>query len=129
MITNISSVSVYVEDQSKAKTFWVEKAGLKLVREIPMGPDSYWMEVAPVGGGTVLVIYPRKYMKNWERMQPSIMFECEDIYETYARMKANGVEFLDKPHSMKWGTFAQFVDQDGYVHFLKERTGKAGRGD
>jgi predicted enzyme related to lactoylglutathione lyase len=122
MITNISSVSIYVEDQNRAKAFWVEQVGFRLVRDVPMGPDGSWMEVAPPGGGTVLVLYPRTYMKNWDRMQPSIMFECADIRETYARMAANGVSFLDKPMSMKWGTFARFVDPDGYVHFLKERS-------
>ena len=66
MIAKIATVSVYVEDQTKAKAFWVEKAGFKLIREIPMGPDGCWMEVAPAEGGTALVLYPRKYMKNWE---------------------------------------------------------------
>ena len=54
-------------------------------------------------------------------MQPSIMFECDEIHATYVRMTANGVEFLDEPKSMKWGTFAQFVGSAGYVHFLKAK--------
>lgn len=124
MIAAIASVSVYVEDQAKAKAFWVEQAGFRLEREIPMGPDGFWMEVAPPGGGTKLVLYPRHYMKDWERMQPSIMFECEDIGKTYAAMKEKGVTFLGEPKAMKWGVFAQFVDPDGYVHFLKERSGE-----
>jgi len=120
MITGITSVSVYVEDQHKAKTFWTEKIGFQLLKEIPMGADGCWMEVGPAEGGTVLVIYPRSYMKNWDRMQPSIMFSCRDIQQTYERLKQNGVEFMDKPMKMKWGTFAQFYDTEGYVHFLKE---------
>lgn len=120
MITGITSVSVYVENQHKAKTFWTEQVGFRLVKQIPMGPDSYWMEVAPEEGDTVLVLYPRAQMKNWERMQPSIMFSCRDIRQTYERLKNNGVEFLGEPVVMKWGTFAQFYDSEGYVHFLKE---------
>jgi predicted enzyme related to lactoylglutathione lyase len=121
MIANIASVSVYVADQARAKTFWLEKAGFRLVREIPMGPDGSWLEVEPAGGGAKLVIYPRTYMKNWETMRPSIMFECDDIFAAYARMKENGVEFLSGPVRMKWGTFAQFLDSEGYVHYLREK--------
>lgn len=121
MITGIESVSVYVEDQNKAKAFWTEKIGFQVVKEIPMGPDGAWMEVAPPEGGTVLVLYPRAYMKNWENKQPSIMFSCRDIQQTYERLKQNGVEFMGKPIEMEWGTFAQFYDTEGYVHFLKEQ--------
>lgn len=120
MIKSIKKVCVYVEDQQKSKKFWLEKAGFQLVAETPMG-DGYWMEVAPPGAETVLVIYPRQQMKNWERMQPSFIFECDDIRETYERMKANGVKFLSEPAAMEWGTFAQFEDADGYAYFLREK--------
>lgn len=120
MITNIASVTVYVEDQTIAKSFWTEKVGFQLIKEISMGGNNYWMEVAPPEGGTVLVIYPRALMRNSDRMQPSIMFACKDIQQTYERMKQNGVEFLSAPTPMKWGTFAQFYDTEGYVHFLKQ---------
>ncbi len=121
MITGVTSVTVYVEDQNKAKTFWIEKIGFRLLKEIPMGADGSWTEVSPPEGDTVLVIYPRAYMKNWDRMQPSIMFSCKDIRQTYERLKKNGVAFLGEPMKMKWGTFAQFYDSEGYVHYLKEQ--------
>lgn len=41
------------------------------------------------------------HMKDWDRMQPSILFECTDIQETYERMKSNGVVFLNEPMTMK----------------------------
>lgn len=34
-------------------------------------------------------------------MKASIVFECEDIFNTYDRMKANGVEFLSEPNQME----------------------------
>ncbi|OUN00737.1 MAG: hypothetical protein BAA02_04720 [Paenibacillaceae bacterium ZCTH02-B3] len=127
MITGILSVSVYVGDQAAARAFWVDKLGFEVIRDIPMGPDGSWLEVAPPGGGTKLVLYPRKYMKGWERMQPSILFECDDIRETCARLRENGVELMGEPIVMKWGTFAQFADTEGYVHFLKERPNSDGQ--
>jgi predicted enzyme related to lactoylglutathione lyase len=121
MITNIALVSIYVDDQDKARAFWIGKAGFKLIHEEPMGPDGSWIELEPSGGGTRLVIYPKPYMKDSDRMRPSIMFECDDIHEACERMKANGVEFLYEPRAMKWGVFTEFLDSEGYRHFLREK--------
>lgn len=46
------------------------------------------------------VIYPKAMMKGSEQMKASIVFECEDIFGAYEKMKANGVEFLREP--IKW---------------------------
>jgi hypothetical protein len=48
----------YVEDQQKAKAFWVEKAGLEVTVETPIGPGATWLEVAPKGAQSALVLYP-----------------------------------------------------------------------
>ncbi|OUM97627.1 MAG: hypothetical protein BAA02_08120 [Paenibacillaceae bacterium ZCTH02-B3] len=121
MITNIAIVSVFVTDQEKAREFWLDKAGFTLVYEEPMGPDGNWIELELPGGGARLVIYPKQYMKDSDRMRPSIMFECDDIHGTYERMKAKGVEFLYEPRPLKWGIFTEFLDSEGYRHFLREK--------
>jgi lactoylglutathione lyase len=119
MISKIATAAVYVEDQQKAKNFWVEKVGFELIRETPMGPAGSWLEVAPKGAQSALVLYPRSMMEGWETMRPSIVFECEDIDATYERMTANGVKFEGAPNKMQWGTFAQFKDEDGNTYVLK----------
>jgi lactoylglutathione lyase len=119
MITKIGTVAVYVEDQQQAKTFWTEKVGFDLVRETPMGPGSYWLEVAPKGAESALVIYPKKMMTNWSELKPSIVFLCDDIEATYERMRANGVAFEGELQKMQWGTFATFQDEDGNSFLLK----------
>jgi predicted enzyme related to lactoylglutathione lyase len=119
MIKKIATAAVYVEDQQKAKTFWVEKAGFDLVRETPMGPNGAWLEVAPKGAESALVLYPRAMMPSWEEMKPSIVFECDDIFGTYERMKSSGVKFEAEPQKMQWGTYAQFYDEDGNKFLLK----------
>lgn len=119
MITKIATAAVYVEDQKKAKTFWVEKAGFDLIRETPMGPNGSWLEVAPKGAQSALVLYPRSMMKGWETMKPSIVFECDDITGTYQMMKNNGVKFEGEPQKMQWGIYAQFYDEDGNMFLLK----------
>ncbi|PLR99838.1 VOC family protein [Bacillus sp. T33-2] len=119
MIKRIATVGVYVEDQQKAKTFWTEKVGFIVKAERQMGPNAYWLEVAPEGAETALVIYPRSMMKNWEELQPSIVFECENIEAVYEKMKQNGVEFEDELKAMQWGTFATFKDEDGNSFLIK----------
>jgi predicted enzyme related to lactoylglutathione lyase len=53
-------------------------------------------------------------------MKASIVFQCDNVKETYEKMKANGVSFLGEPQEMQWGTFVQFQDEDGNVFLLKQ---------
>ncbi|RJG22630.1 VOC family protein [Paenibacillus thiaminolyticus] len=119
MIKQIATVAIYVEDQQQAKRFWTEQVGFTVTTEHPMGPNAMWLEVAPAGGGSRLVLYPKSMMKGWEEQKASIVFECDDIMSTYATMKANGVEFNGEPNEMQWGTYASFSDPDGNQFLLK----------
>jgi len=85
-----------------------------------MGPNAFWLEVAPKGAQTALVLYPKAMMNDWDKKQPSIVFECDNVMKLYETMKANGVEFLGEPQKMQWGTFVQFKDEDGHEFLLKE---------
>lgn len=120
MIKQIATVAVYVENQEKAKTFWSEKVGFEVVANYPMGPNAFWLEVAPAGADSHLVIYPKAMMKDSENMKASIVFQCDHIQSTYEKMKANGVEFLGEPQEMQWGAFVQFKDEDNNVFLLKQ---------
>lgn len=119
MITNIATAAVYVDDQQEALRFWTEKAGFIVRQNHPMGPSASWIEVGPADAQTCLVLYPKAMMPGADEMKPSIVFVCDDIQATYSKMKANGVEFLDEPKTMAWGTFAQFQDNQGYTYLLK----------
>ncbi len=120
MIKKIGTVAIYVEDQQKAKSFWIEKVGFEVKAEFPMGPNMIWMEVGPVGAETALVIYPKAMMENSEELKPSIVFQCEDIQAAYKEMSGKGVAFPMEPQKMGFGTFAQFSDEDGNVFGLKQ---------
>ncbi|MFS0863176.1 VOC family protein [Fredinandcohnia sp. 179-A 10B2 NHS] len=120
MIKQIATVAVYVEDQQKAKTFWSDKVGFGVIANHPMGPNAFWLEVAPQGAESRLVIYPKSMMQGSENMKASIVFQCEDIKSTYQTLKANGVEFLGEPHEMQWGTFVSFRDEEGNEFLLRQ---------
>jgi len=119
MIKQIATVAIYVEDQEKALAFWTETMGFTVYRNQPMGPAGNWIEVGPPGVETRLVLYPKSMMPNWAELKPSIVFECDDIEQTYADLAAKGVKFLEAPQKMAWGTYARFEDPDGNVFVLK----------
>jgi predicted enzyme related to lactoylglutathione lyase len=119
MIQKIATVAVYVEDQQKALQFWTEKVGFVVHENHPMGPNANWIEVGPKNAETRLVLYPKALMPNWHEMKPSIVFSCDDIFATYQHMAENGVQFIEEPKKMPWGTYARFVDMDGNEFLLK----------
>ena len=119
MINYIATVGVYVDDQDAAEKFWTEKVGFEVKKKEPMGPNANWLEIGPKDSQPNLVVYPKSMMKNWAELKPSIVFVCENFEETYSRLKNNGVELIDEPQKMQWGTFVKFNDIDGNEFLLK----------
>jgi predicted enzyme related to lactoylglutathione lyase len=113
MIEYIGTVGVYVDDQERAVRFWTEQVGFEERRRVPMGNGMFWLEVAPRGAQSGLVLYPKKLMTNWSELKPSVVFQCSDIDAVYAALKDNGVFFAKELAQMPWGKFASFLDLDG----------------
>lgn len=122
MITNIRTVAVYVADQDAALRFYTEKLGFEVRNSQPMGPQGNWLEVAPPGAETRMVIFPRTMMEDWEQRKPSIVLGCEDTEAAYRELSEKGVVFKETPTKMAWGTFAILVDPDGNEIVLTEGT-------
>ena len=118
MITHVKTVAVYVEDQDKDLAFFTGKLGFEVRRKEQMGPNAQWIELAPKGAETCLVIYPNAMMKDWSERKPSVVFHCQDAEATYKELSARGVNFTEAPKRMPWGVYAQFVDPDGNVFLL-----------
>jgi lactoylglutathione lyase len=119
MITKIGTVALYVDDQEKATQFWTEQAGFELKAKHPMGPNAFWIEVAPKGAESALVLYPKAMMENWQEQKASIVFITDDCRKTYEEMSGRGVKFVQEPNEMPWGTFAIFEDLDGNQFLIK----------
>jgi predicted enzyme related to lactoylglutathione lyase len=120
MITNVKTVAVYASDQREAVRFYTEKLGFEVRRNQPMGPGGNWIEVAPPGAQSRVVIYPRDMMKDWQERKPSIVLGCEDVEATHRELSESGVTFTQEPKKMPWGTFAVFADPDGNEFVLTE---------
>ena len=113
MLGPIKTVGIYVENQEKAAEFYRDKLGFEIRRSIVMGPNVKWIEVAPPGAETCLVLYPKAIMTNWLELKPSVVFHCSDVDEVCKRMEAAGVRIKSHPKQLGFGTFATFLDLDG----------------
>ncbi len=122
MVGPIKTVGIYVKDQEKAKSFYVDVLGFNLKREMPMGPSANWLEVSPPGAETSLVLYPKSMMKDWEEKKPSVVFHCPDVEGICKTLKEKGVQITMEPSDMPWGKFVSFTDPDGneFVHASQE---------
>jgi lactoylglutathione lyase len=130
MIKHLTTVTVYVENQDEALRFWTEQVGFVLREQRPMGPNAMWLEVAPPGADTALMLYPKTIMADWESRRPSVVFMTDDIEETCARLATNGVQFAKELAQMPWGKFASFLDTEGNEFGLRGLTSNArGPGD
>jgi lactoylglutathione lyase len=119
MITKMSTQAVYVSDQKAAEKFWTDQVGFVVTAKNDMGNGSFWLEVAPKGAQTKIVLYPKALMKDWEKMNPSIVFECDDVDTTYRHLKERGVNAGKEPNQMQWGKFSSFKDADGNEFLIK----------
>jgi predicted enzyme related to lactoylglutathione lyase len=118
MIEHIKAVAVYVEDQGQALDFYTQQLGFEVRRNEPMGPRGNWVEVAPPGARTCLVLYPRSLMPSWKVLKPSLLFKCDDVEATCLELAAKGVRITEPPRALGWGTYARFADPDGNEFLL-----------
>jgi lactoylglutathione lyase len=103
VINKIATVALYVADQDLAVDFWTKCVGLEVRTRRPLAAMGSWIEIAPPGAGSCLVLYPKVLLPDWTHRKPSIVFECDDVHATVASMKARGVTFSQEPKTMQWG--------------------------
>ncbi len=119
MITHISSVHMFCEDQNRAKAFYTDRLGFELVIDIPMypGAELHWISVKPTGAATELALL--EIEPEAERFRATIgttqafTFGVDDIEGTVAALKARGVVFTQDVDVQPWGTSAVLQDSEG----------------
>src|SRR3990172_656653 len=126
MLTKIGTITVQVTDQDKALAFYTQKLGFEKRSDQPMGRGERWIEVAPPGAQTRILLYkPTPEMpgaSSYEEAIASIgkptpmVLEVDDIVATFAQLKANGVPIIDDPKQQPWGWWGVFADQDGNTY-------------
>lgn len=118
MIKNISIVSLPVEDQPRAKSFYMDVLGFELVADDPMGPNQRWVQLKPPAGVTSITLV------TWfEGMPPGsvqgLVLETDDVRADREALAGRGLE-ITLVDNAPWGEFATFADPDGNGWVLQE---------
>jgi catechol 2,3-dioxygenase-like lactoylglutathione lyase family enzyme len=119
MIDYVGTVCVFVDNQDRAKDFYVNKLGFELRTDQPLSPGATnrWVAVAPQGAATEIILY--KVDENWEHYRQvvgksqAITLNVTDMNAVYKDLKAKSVEFVSEPDLQPWGTYATIRDSEG----------------
>lgn len=121
----VTTVSIFVDDQQRAKKFYTEVLGMQLRNDAPLfpGSDKRWIAVAPAGSQTEIILYEPD--DNWSHYRQvigkpqNITIGVKNIVALYDTLTAKGVE-MEKPDPQPWGTFAFIKDSEGNSLLLVE---------
>ncbi len=126
MLTRVGTITVHVRDQEKALSFYTTELGFEKRMDQPMGPGQRWIEVAPPGAQTRVLLYkPSKEMPGADSYEDAMakigkntgmVLETDDIVSTFAKLKSNGVKIVDEPKKQPYGWWGAFADQDGNTY-------------
>ena len=126
MLTRVGTITIQVRDQDKALEFYTKKLGFEKRLDQPMGPGQRWIEVAPPGAQTRILLYKASrempgsgsYDEAISKIgkDTGLVMEADNIQETFAGLKANGVTIVDPPKKQPYGWWGVFADQDGNTY-------------
>lgn len=129
MINGVGTVSVFVSDQQRAKTFYTEMLGFELRTDAELypGAKARWIAVAPKGATTEVILYlPDENWSHYEQVvgkAQSLTLDVSDMAAVHADLKAKGVTFTQEPDVQPWGTYATIQDSEGNQILLVEQPG------
>ena len=116
MIDGYTDVAVVVSDREKAKKWYVDKLGFKVVLDkdhaVCVSPDSkeHGLYLHLCGDGFAPL----------EPGNTGIGFTADDFDRTCRSMKGKGVRFSVEPNDSEGYKFAKFLDLDGNEFWLFE---------
>jgi catechol 2,3-dioxygenase-like lactoylglutathione lyase family enzyme len=118
MINKISILSIPVEDQARAKAFYMDVLAFELVADDPMGPDQRWVQLRPPAGETSISLV------TWfDEMPPGsvqgLVLETDDVRADREVLAGRGLD-ITLVDNAPWGEFATFSDPDGNGWVLQE---------
>ncbi len=116
----IKTASIFVEDQAKALTFYIDILGFEKVTDIDLG-EFRWLTVSAAGATEIeLLLEPnvhpaaRAYQQAiYEDGIPAILFHSKDIKTEFEELLQKGVKFKAAPVQNEESWIATFDDSCG----------------
>ncbi|HEX4371917.1 MAG TPA: VOC family protein [Puia sp.] len=127
MITKMSHVSLFVNDQTKAYDFYVNKLGFKVNTDVTMDNGMRWLTLNPPEQPDLEVVLmdANSPMYNDEEVSKALKLLLEkgvmgagvmytpDCRATYEELKSKGVVFKNEPKEQFYGIEAIITDGVG----------------
>ncbi len=122
MIQRVIRFTIVVRDQQQAFDFYTQKLGFNARADMPMGPGTRWLTVAPPEDSVIeFVLQPPDWFQGQERDEklalvgknPSTVYEVDDCQATYDALRERGVAFTSPPEDLPYGVQAVAADMDG----------------
>ncbi|MCI4368913.1 MAG: VOC family protein [Thermoplasmata archaeon] len=106
------TVAVVVSNRQRAKRWYTQKLGLKVLTE-----DEHWTVVGRRHGGFAIHLCQVSEYDPKGKLEPGntgILFQVDtSMPKAYAALKKRGVKFPNPPEKMEWGWYCIFADPDG----------------
>jgi catechol 2,3-dioxygenase-like lactoylglutathione lyase family enzyme len=116
----IAHVAFLVRDYDEAITWFMDKLGFMLIEDTVTGAGKRWVLVAPPGASGTSLLLARAATEEQVRLVGNqsagrvfLFLRTDDFRREYARMRARGVAFLERPREEAYGTVAVFQDLYG----------------
>ena len=116
----IESVSMPVSDQEQAKNFYVDLLGFELLADNSSIEGMCWMEVAPRGSTTSLMLVSWCAYRLPSRHRVLVL-ATDDMRALHEELLGKGISFDLAPTQTCSGKQAMFRDPDGNALVLWER--------
>lgn len=125
MITNISLVTLWVNDQDAAKRFYIDRLGFVEGTDITMGDGFRWVTVKhptqPELQITLTIPGPPLDAQTGDSIRRALAngtmggfgLNTDDCRTTYETLSADGVEFVQLPAERPYGVEAVLRDNSG----------------
>lgn len=116
MPQHIGAVTLLVDDYDTAIAWFTEKLGFTLLSDTPLSPTKRWVQVAPAGDGTALLLAKASTPEQAARIgdqtggRVALFLHTDDFQRDYAAYRARGVAFVEEPRQEAYGTVAVFED-------------------
>ena len=116
----IALVSLVVDDYDRAKSFYCERLGFVCISDEPLPDGQRWVVVSPKGtAATSLLLAKAKNdaergaIGNQTGGRVGFFLHTDDFAGDLARMRDNGIRFVEEPRDEIYGSVVVFEDLYG----------------
>lgn len=108
----IHVVSVPVSDQYRARMFYEDVLGFRVVRDRRMRSGARWLQLMPPGSSSTCISLATWHEQMAPGGQQGLVLGTDDIETDHEILHAQGVD-ISEICTEPWGQFATFSDPDG----------------